>query len=72
MRILTLIGALAVIVGIGAGAFFLGGFYSVAGTQEDPAIVHWALALKRFGIQWGVLVPNFCVSGCVCSFQAVP
>lgn len=47
MRILTLIGALAVIVGIGAGVFFLGGFYSVAGTQEDPAIVHWALVQVR-------------------------
>jgi hypothetical protein len=47
MRILTLIGALAVIVGIGATVYFFGGFYSVAGTQEDPAIVHWALVQVR-------------------------
>jgi hypothetical protein len=47
MRILTLIGAVAVIVGVAATVFFLGGFYSVAGTQEDPAIVHWALVQVR-------------------------
>jgi cytochrome c553 len=47
MRILALIGALAVIIGIGAAGFFFGGFYSVAGTQDDPAIVHWALLQVR-------------------------
>jgi len=47
MRILALIGALAIIIGIGAAGFFFGGFYSVAGTQEDPAIVHWALLQVR-------------------------
>ena len=47
MRILTLIGALGVIGAIGAAAVFFGGFYSVAGTQEDPAIVHWALVQVR-------------------------
>ena len=47
MRILAAIGALAVIVGIGAAVFFFGGFYSVAGTTEDPAIVHWALVQVR-------------------------
>ena len=47
MRILTVIGALAIIVGIGAAAFFFGGFYSVAGTAEDPAIVTWALTRVR-------------------------
>ena len=47
MRILTIIGALAVIVGIGAAAFFFGGYYSVAGTAEDPAIVRWALIQVR-------------------------
>jgi hypothetical protein len=47
MRILTLIGALAVIVGVGATVYFFGGFYSVAGTQEDPAIIHWALVQVR-------------------------
>ena len=47
MRILALIGALAIVVGIGAATFFFGGFYSVAGTAEDPAIVTWALTRVR-------------------------
>jgi mono/diheme cytochrome c family protein len=47
MRILALIGGLAIIVGIGVAVFFFGGFYSVAGTAEDPAIVTWALTQVR-------------------------
>jgi hypothetical protein len=47
MRILAVIGALAIIVGIGAAVFFFGGFYSVAGTAEDPAVVTWALTQLR-------------------------
>lgn len=47
MRILAVIGALATLVGLGAVVFFFGGFYSVAGTAEDPAIVHWALVQVR-------------------------
>jgi mono/diheme cytochrome c family protein len=47
MRILAAIGALAIIVGIGAAAFFFGGFYSVAATAEDPAVVTWALTQVR-------------------------
>lgn len=47
MRFLALIGALAIIVGIGAAVFFLGGFYSVAATAEDPGIVRWALIQVR-------------------------
>jgi mono/diheme cytochrome c family protein len=47
MRILAAIGALAIIVAGGAAVFFFGGFYNVAGTQEDPAIVHWALVKVR-------------------------
>ena len=47
MRILAVIGALAIVVGIGATVFFFGGFYSVAGTAEDPAIVTWALTHVR-------------------------
>ena len=47
MRILALIGALAIIVAIGAAIFFFGGFYSVAGTAEDPAVVTWALTQVR-------------------------
>jgi mono/diheme cytochrome c family protein len=47
MRILAMIGALAIIVGVGVAIFFFGGFYSVAGTAEDPAIVRWALIQIR-------------------------
>ena len=35
MRKLALIGVLAVIIGVTAAVFFFGGFYSVAGTEED-------------------------------------
>jgi hypothetical protein len=47
MRILAMIGGLAIIVGIGAAVFFFGGFYSVAGTAEDPTVVTWALTQVR-------------------------
>ena len=47
MRILATIGALAIIVGVGAAAFFFGGYYSIAGTVEDPGIVRWALIQVR-------------------------
>jgi mono/diheme cytochrome c family protein len=47
MRILAVIGALAIIVAIGAAVFFFGGFYSVAGTAEDSSVVTWALTRVR-------------------------
>jgi mono/diheme cytochrome c family protein len=47
MRILAVIGALAIIVAIGAATFFFGGFYSVAESRDNPAIVDWALAAVR-------------------------
>lgn len=47
MRILAAIGALTVIGALSAAVFFLGGFYSVAGTVEEPGIVHWALVQVR-------------------------
>ena len=47
MRILATIGALAIAGAIAAAVFFLGGFYSVAGTVEDPGIVNWALVQVR-------------------------
>jgi mono/diheme cytochrome c family protein len=47
MRILAAIGGLAIMIGIGAAVYFFGGFYSVAGTAEDPAIVNWALVQVR-------------------------
>ena len=47
MRILAAIGAVAVVGAVGAAVFFLGGFYNVAGTSEDPAIVNWTLVRVR-------------------------
>jgi mono/diheme cytochrome c family protein len=47
MRLLTTIGALAIVFGIGIAVFFFGGYYSVAGTAEDPAAVTWALTKVR-------------------------
>ncbi|HEY1473126.1 MAG TPA: cytochrome c [Pseudolabrys sp.] len=47
MKILATIGALAIVVAVVAGGFFFGGFYNVAGTAEDPAIVKWALIQVR-------------------------
>src|SRR5271166_3355900 len=47
MRILAFIGALAIIVAIAAAVYFLGGFYSVAQSEDNPAVVDWALASIR-------------------------
>jgi mono/diheme cytochrome c family protein len=47
MRFLAAIGALAIVAGIACAAFFFGGYYSVAGTTEDPAAVTWALTRVR-------------------------
>ena len=47
MKLFAAIGALGVVVAVAAAAFFFGGFYSVAGTAEDPAIVKWALIQVR-------------------------
>jgi mono/diheme cytochrome c family protein len=47
MRLLAFIGALAIIIAVGAAVFFFGGFYSVAATEEDPGIVKWALIKVR-------------------------
>ena len=47
MRFLAIIGALAIIIAIGAVVFFFGGYYSVAGTAQDPAIVASALIKVR-------------------------
>ena len=38
---------LQLLLGSAQLCFFLGGFYSVAGTAEDPAIVRWALIQVR-------------------------
>jgi mono/diheme cytochrome c family protein len=47
MRLLALIGALAIIIVVGAAIFFFGGFFNVAATEEDPGIVNWALVKVR-------------------------
>jgi mono/diheme cytochrome c family protein len=47
MRVLAVIGALALIVAIAMGAYFLGGFYSVAATQDEPAFVKSILERTR-------------------------
>jgi mono/diheme cytochrome c family protein len=47
MRFLATIGALALIIAIAAAAYFFGGYYSVAATAKDPALVEWALVKVR-------------------------
>ena len=47
MKILALIGFLAIVGAIGAVIFFFGGFYSVAATAWEPPIVKWALIQVR-------------------------
>jgi mono/diheme cytochrome c family protein len=45
--LLAIIGFLAIVVGVVAGGFFFLGFYNIGATQEDPAIVAWALPKVR-------------------------
>ncbi len=52
MRLLALIGLLAIVAAIVAAAFFFAGFYSVAATEKDPAIVDWALIKVRQASIW--------------------
>src|ERR1700682_3953090 len=47
LKFLGLIGLLATLAGIGAAAFFFGGFFSVAANHPDPYIVNWALVQVR-------------------------
>ena len=47
MRFLAVIGALAIVVAMGAAIYFFGGFYSVAQNEDNPAVVDWALASIR-------------------------
>lgn len=44
---LAVIGALAIIASIGATIFFFGGFFNVAASHADPAVVDWALVKVR-------------------------
>ncbi len=47
MRFLAAIGALAIIVAIGAAVFFFGGFFNVAASEQDLQPVAWALQKVR-------------------------
>jgi mono/diheme cytochrome c family protein len=47
MRFLAAIGALAIIVAIGAAVFFFGGFFNVAASEADLPPVAWALQKVR-------------------------
>lgn len=47
MRLLGFVGLAAIALALAAGVFFFGGFYSVAGTRPDPAIVAAALTQVR-------------------------
>ena len=47
MRLLAVIGALAIAAGIAAVVFFFGGFYNIGATQQDSDVVAWALVHVR-------------------------
>jgi len=47
MRLLSLIGVLAIAVGVAALVFFFGGFFNVSAQIEEPAPVKWALIKVR-------------------------
>jgi hypothetical protein len=46
-KFLALIGLLAIVAGIGAAAFFFGGFFDVGADHPDPDIVNWVLIQVR-------------------------
>ena len=47
MRILSVIGALAIVGAVAAAGFFFAGFYNIAATQPDLPIVAWSLEHVR-------------------------
>jgi mono/diheme cytochrome c family protein len=47
MRVLAVIGALAILAAVAAAVFFFGGYYNVAASQEDPGVVRSALTEVR-------------------------
>ena len=47
MKVLAAIGFLAIIAGLAAAGFFLGGYYSVAAIEPDNSAVTWALTSVR-------------------------
>jgi mono/diheme cytochrome c family protein len=46
-KLLALVGLIAIAAALLAAGFFFGGFFNVAATEEDPAIVNWALINVR-------------------------
>jgi mono/diheme cytochrome c family protein len=46
-KFLAIVGFLGILGAIGAAVFFFGGYYNVAGTAEEPAIVKWVLVQVR-------------------------
>ena len=47
LKSLWVVGLLAILGGIVAAAFFLGGFFNVAASEDDPDAVNWALERVR-------------------------
>jgi mono/diheme cytochrome c family protein len=47
MRILAVIGALAIVIAVVAAGYFLGGFYDIAANTDNPKPVDWALIQTR-------------------------
>ena len=47
MKLLATIGFLAIVAGLGAAGFFLGGYYNVSGVDPDNSAVTWALTRVR-------------------------
>jgi cytochrome c553 len=47
MRILAVIGALAIAVALAVGVFFFGGLFNVSANYEDPGLIRWALIHVR-------------------------
>ena len=47
MRILAVIGALAILVAIGSAIFLFGGYFNVAASAPDPGLVNWTVARVR-------------------------
>ena len=47
MRFLATVGVLAILLAIGVGGYFLGGYYNVAATTEDSSLVAQALTRVR-------------------------
>jgi mono/diheme cytochrome c family protein len=47
MRILAVMGAMAIAIAIGAAFFFFGGYFNVAANAPDPGFINWAVAKVR-------------------------